>query len=574
MTGYPVKLYVYDLSRGLARQMSMQFVGKQIDGVWHTSVVFKGVEYYYGAGVQTASPGGTHHGQPLEVVDMGESSLSEDVVLEYLESLKDIYRAENYDLFMHNCNNFSQDLCQFLVGKDIPKHITGLPQEVLNTPFGQMMKPMIEQSLRPITTAPSAPVRASSAMATEPLKTAPEPTAAHRVEYLTSAIELQNIIKNTHCVSVFFTSSTCGPCKIAYPKYDELAERYGDQCTFVKIDINKAYEIAQQWRISATPTFKTFVDGDVIDDWKGASPPTLESNVDMLIQIAYPPHPHQKLSLRLIFHTSNRPITYDRVPPLDKIAAKLKSSGINEKILFEVIDFIKAREAGGAREAPVPNLSVWASFVQGCLSSGTSGESLFPIIDLFRVASKDIRVASWFAEEPTLSTIDKVITYANGDMRPYQVRLVTLQLLCNLFTCHLFLPHLCNELSASVSQLTTNSLLDSNSNVRLAASSLALNFTAYGQKRRIETGEEALGDISIELLVALIEGIERESDSGPTLNRLLTSLGLLLYCVPAESELFEICSGLESVNIIKRKKAVDIADKALCTEVLQLLSIP
>lgn len=29
-----VKLYVYDLSNGLARSMSLQLTGKQIDGIW------------------------------------------------------------------------------------------------------------------------------------------------------------------------------------------------------------------------------------------------------------------------------------------------------------------------------------------------------------------------------------------------------------------------------------------------------------------------------------------------------------------------------------------------------------
>lgn len=29
-----VKLYVYDLSNGMARQMSRQLTGKQIDGIW------------------------------------------------------------------------------------------------------------------------------------------------------------------------------------------------------------------------------------------------------------------------------------------------------------------------------------------------------------------------------------------------------------------------------------------------------------------------------------------------------------------------------------------------------------
>ena len=34
MQGLPVKLYVYDLSGGLAASMSRALVGKQIDGIW------------------------------------------------------------------------------------------------------------------------------------------------------------------------------------------------------------------------------------------------------------------------------------------------------------------------------------------------------------------------------------------------------------------------------------------------------------------------------------------------------------------------------------------------------------
>ena len=33
----PVKLYVYDLSNGMARQLSLQLTGRQIDGIWSVS---------------------------------------------------------------------------------------------------------------------------------------------------------------------------------------------------------------------------------------------------------------------------------------------------------------------------------------------------------------------------------------------------------------------------------------------------------------------------------------------------------------------------------------------------------
>lgn len=32
-----VQLYVYDLSRGLAKSMSLMLTGKQIDGIWYVS---------------------------------------------------------------------------------------------------------------------------------------------------------------------------------------------------------------------------------------------------------------------------------------------------------------------------------------------------------------------------------------------------------------------------------------------------------------------------------------------------------------------------------------------------------
>lgn len=359
-------------------------------------MVYNNVEYYYGAGVQSSTPGATHHGQPLQVVDMGETSLPEEVVREYIDSLAEIYRAENYDLFMHNCNNFSQDLCQFLVGRSIPDHISNLPREVLETPFGQMMKPVIEKSLRPITTAPSVPAETVQVPQSQPVLN----QVPYSVIHTTSASELERMIKTSKCSVVFFTSATCGPCRIAYPKYDQLAEEHGGKCKFIKVDINDAYEIGSRWRISATPTFMTFIDGDKLDEWKGASPPTLESNVQILLQSAYPIHSHRRLRLPTLLGTSRNYISYSKLPPLDKLQTKLTEAGVTDEVVEHLILFIRLRNTEGAREASTPDLATWATFTKRMLSSKAgNGENLFPIIDLFRVAAVDVRVSSWFAEE-------------------------------------------------------------------------------------------------------------------------------------------------------------------------------
>jgi len=93
--GEKVQLYVYDLSNGLARQLSPMLLNKQvlhtrcshratscsqafqcyaivcIDGIWHTAIVVGGLEYYYGGGVNQSIPGSTPFGQPLQKVDLG-----------------------------------------------------------------------------------------------------------------------------------------------------------------------------------------------------------------------------------------------------------------------------------------------------------------------------------------------------------------------------------------------------------------------------------------------------------------------------------------------------------------------
>lgn len=87
----PVKLYVYDLSQGMARSMSRQLTGKQIDGIWHTSVVVYSQEFYFGQGIMASAPGTTQHGRPLEIIDVGQTFLPLEVVVEYIDSLRSVY---------------------------------------------------------------------------------------------------------------------------------------------------------------------------------------------------------------------------------------------------------------------------------------------------------------------------------------------------------------------------------------------------------------------------------------------------------------------------------------------------
>lgn len=55
---HEVQLAIYDLSQGMARQLSAQFLGPshQIDAIPHTGVICYGLEYFFGGGIQCEEP--------------------------------------------------------------------------------------------------------------------------------------------------------------------------------------------------------------------------------------------------------------------------------------------------------------------------------------------------------------------------------------------------------------------------------------------------------------------------------------------------------------------------------------
>jgi hypothetical protein len=144
---YQVQLAVYDLSRGMARALSQQLLGMRIDGIWHTGVVVFGKEYYFGGGIQVSNTGFFTQSNglpPTEMIDMGRTSKSQSELETYLRSVSSQFTQYTYDLLTHNCNNFSDTLCRFLLGRGIPSHIIDLPRIVLSSPGGAMLRPMIE----------------------------------------------------------------------------------------------------------------------------------------------------------------------------------------------------------------------------------------------------------------------------------------------------------------------------------------------------------------------------------------------------------------------------------------------
>lgn len=75
---------------------------------------------------------------------MGHTFIPQSVFHDFLREVSPKYSPDKYDLIHNNCNNFTNEATQFLLGKKIPDFITGLPHEFLKTPFGQMVQPIIQ----------------------------------------------------------------------------------------------------------------------------------------------------------------------------------------------------------------------------------------------------------------------------------------------------------------------------------------------------------------------------------------------------------------------------------------------
>ena len=221
----------------------------------------------------------------------------------------------------------------FLVGRSIPDHITSLPQTVLNTPFGQMLKPQLDQAMRGITQAPTPPSsiprrQSGGTAAASSSQSNGSVTNGHSqgvVRNVTQLHVLESYLDSARksCAVIFFTSATCPPCKLVYPAYDELAAEAGDKAVLIKVDTSQAYEIASKYQIRATPTFISFLKGEKESEWVGANEAQLRGNVQLLLQMAHPPHPHTQLRLPTLQRHHKQPVTYSKIPPIDKLVAKL-----------------------------------------------------------------------------------------------------------------------------------------------------------------------------------------------------------------------------------------------------------
>ncbi|KAK5103624.1 hypothetical protein LTS08_003042 [Lithohypha guttulata] len=596
-----VELYVYDLSRGMARQYSMAIAGVQIDAIYHTAIVFGDVEYFFGQGVHRKVPGSTHHGRPMKVVRLGKTELPPEVIEEYLESLEAIYTPESYDLFLHNCNNFSQDLSVFLVGKSIPDEIRNLPETFLRTPIGQMLRSQLDQSMRQMTQAPDAVAGRSVVRPTAPVSNsvAPRPTTngaqshvkhgpgvfqnglqqqsqSGRVHYPKSTSDLDKLLRQAEnsCAAIFFTSATCPPCKMVYPAYDELAAEAGDKAVLIKVDVSQVYDIAMRYQVRATPTFMTFLKGKKDQEWSGADAARLRGNIRLLVQMAHPQHAHSRLRLPSLQQKIKTPIMYTKVPPMEKLLGKIGKPA-EEQPVQELVGYIRSREKNGMTDTAISNLHNFSDWFTNKFSQ-LPAEIHFAIIDLVRIAATDTRVSGFLAAEPGHRILRAIVSEdADFSNKPYNVQAVTLQLFCNMFGSGVWQEALLsksNEVRGMIERLASGCLLAQHNNARSLAAALIYNLAAHDHNERVDGRMDKLDVSSMgDLEAALVQAVIDEEENVETLHALLLALGLILYGGPTDSSTWELCMAMELRESLKAKRKMAAFSKEPLLEELEEL---
>ena len=185
-----------------------------------------------------------------------------------------------------------------------------LPSDFLSTPFGAALRPTIDAMFRqPVPgAAPSPPPAPSPNALQQAASAAPNPalasallqavasqayatgslsaptslpaspsaprtanpgasTVAAPIHMCSNSSTLHGLLQTHRATVVFFTSATCGPCKMIEPVFEQLAHNKtqgsaAGRIAFVKVDMamSTGGQVGAEWGVRVTPTFLFFFD--------------------------------------------------------------------------------------------------------------------------------------------------------------------------------------------------------------------------------------------------------------------------------------------------------------------------
>jgi hypothetical protein len=276
-----------------------------------------------------------------------------------------------------------------------------------------------------------------------------------------------------------------------------------------------------------------FKDGKKVDEMKGASKRELEVKVEEFLEGCFPRHPHRKVYLPAVEGLSRKAIVSGNVPAFTALLGKMESLGVGkEKVQWlreKVVPVLEGKSApnDGELEGLVREWNGVSAELLGSLKP----EETFPIIDLWRVALLNARISALLAlhltptsTAPPLNPLAPILALtaqtlkSQGADTPKPFLLTALRLLTNLTAAqplaNLILASPPSEkvgsMQSQVIEIVVESLLHSDGGVRSAAAGVAVNLGGWRHRLGDEEGMQV--DWEVEVVSAVIEAIERESD--------------------------------------------------------------
>ncbi|MCB1336544.1 MAG: thioredoxin [Maritimibacter sp.] len=114
-------------------------------------------------------------------------------------------------------------------------------------------------------------------------------TGGALVKDISEATFMEDVIEASKEVPVIvdFWAPWCGPCKTLGPALEAAVSAAGGKVKMVKVNVDENQQIAGQLRIQSIPTVYAFFDGQPVDGFQGALPPSqVNAFVDKMAALA------------------------------------------------------------------------------------------------------------------------------------------------------------------------------------------------------------------------------------------------------------------------------------------------